>query len=167
MPAKYTPEDRTRRFSEQVDKSRGPAHCWPWTGARNQARDGYGVLNWGGQVVYAHRIAWEAANGRKVPDGLFVCHTCDNPPCVNPDHLWVGTTTDNMRDMAAKGRTGHSPIKARGEAAGAAKLTERQVREIFALKGAETQVATSARYGISASTVSDIYCGRSWAHISA
>jgi hypothetical protein len=65
---------------------------------------GYGTLYAEGRHQGAHRLAWELANGRAIPAGLFICHRCDNPLCVNPDHLFLGTHTDNMRDMIAKGR---------------------------------------------------------------
>lgn len=89
------------RFWRRVDKS-GP--CWIWTGA--QGHHGYGRIGIGGHdgpTVLAHRVAWELSNG-PVPEGLCVLHRCDNPPCVNPDHLFVGTQADNIRDCKEKGR---------------------------------------------------------------
>lgn len=76
--------------------------CWEWTGTRNDY--GYGMFSVGGVARRAHRLAWERANAAEVPEGMCVLHRCDNPPCVNPDHLWLGTRGDNNRDCAAKGR---------------------------------------------------------------
>lgn len=91
------------RYWAKVDK-RGPDECWPWVAYRHGA--GYGRINRGpakaGQV-FAHRVSWEIHYG-SIPDGLYVLHRCDNPPCQNPAHLFVGTTADNMRDKVAKGR---------------------------------------------------------------
>ena len=70
--------------------------CTPWMGARSRGYGDFGKRK-------AHRVAWELANG-PIPAGLVVCHSCDNPPCVNPDHLWVGTMGDNIRDCISKGR---------------------------------------------------------------
>src|SRR5665811_1223275 len=92
-----TPEER---FWLYVKRGGGPA-CWEWTGYKNGK--GYGVINLQGQRVLAHRMAWELKNG-PVPDGLFVLHRCDNPPCCNLKHLWLGTKADNNNDMTTKGR---------------------------------------------------------------
>ena len=75
--------------------------CWEWHGTLRA--DGYGQIRIGASNVLAHRLAWQLAVG-PIPDDLCVLHRCDNPPCVNPDHLWLGTHADNMHDMFAKGR---------------------------------------------------------------
>lgn len=84
-----------------------PDECWPWLAGRSKF--GYGSVFHEGRVVGAHRVVYEWMRG-PIPPGYCVCHTCDNPPCVNPAHLWLGTKADNLRDMWAKGR-GYRPTK--------------------------------------------------------
>ena len=96
----------TAKFWCRVKVEAEPA-CWPWLGYRN--RNGYGHMRVGNNVrLYAHRVSWELHYG-KIPDGMLVCHRCDNPPCVNPLHLFLGSHADNHADRNAKGR------QARGE----------------------------------------------------
>lgn len=94
------------RFWEKVQKSEG---CWEWTGALLKARGGYGTFNVGDhKTKYAHRFSWEIHYG-EIPPGKLVCHHCDNPKCVRPDHLFIGSYWDNAQDAALKGRMGFHP----------------------------------------------------------
>ena len=88
------------RFWAKVDKS---GDCWLWTASKT--KEGYGYFRFDGAMRKAHRMSWLLTNG-EIPEGMLVCHTCDNPSCVNPKHLWLGTNRDNMDDMNAKGRHG-------------------------------------------------------------
>lgn len=87
------------RFWEKVNKNTG-SDCWLWTGA---SRNGYGQIYVDGKMQKAHRVTWEIVNGKSDPN-LNACHTCDTPLCVNPDHIFIGTQRDNLRDAMKKGR---------------------------------------------------------------
>jgi hypothetical protein len=106
------------RFWENIDK-RSPDECWPWK--LKPDTFGYGRMKIKGKMKGAHREAWELTNG-EIPAGMWVLHSCDNPPCCNPAHLFLGTSLDNARDRAAKGRSAHNKTRA--------KLNESQVLEI-------------------------------------
>ena len=130
------------------------AGCWEWVGTR---RRGYGMLSHGNKTVSAHRIAYAAYHG-PIPSGMVVRHTCDNPSCINPDHLCHGTQQDNVMDRDARGRR-----DVKGEQVGTAKLTEADVLDIRAsvLPG----TALAEKYSISPSTISLIKTGKSWKHV--
>jgi len=91
-----------QRFWRKVDR-RGPDECWPWTGGKTPC--GYGLIRSSGHghLRQTHRVSWILANG-SIPRGMCVLHSCDNPPCCNPAHLWLGTHAENMADRDAKGR---------------------------------------------------------------
>lgn len=111
-------------------------------------------------IVYAHRLAYELTHG-PIPKGLHVCHTCDNPPCVNPAHLWLGTALDNMRDRDRKGRGVMN--MACGERAGNAKLTWQIVREIRMLYGqGRTIVSLARQFNTVKGNIAFIVKNRSW-----
>jgi hypothetical protein len=93
---------RVNREGPVVSQEHGP--CWLWLGFKLMQRGGYGQFNDWPRVSFAHRVSWELTYG-KVPDGLSVLHRCDNPPCVRPEHLWIGTQADNVADMVRKGRS--------------------------------------------------------------
>jgi hypothetical protein len=144
------------RMARYTDWSRGETACWEWTGSKD--RKGYGRLGIAGIPELAHRIAYRLHRG-EIPEGAHVCHHCDNPSCVNPMHLFVGTNADNMRDMVEKGRQSH-PV---GEQHPQAKVTAAQVVEIRErYSQGERPIRLAQEYGIAACTVNNIAAGRSW-----
>jgi hypothetical protein len=109
-------------------------------------------------MILAHRLAWEYAYG-PIPDGLQVLHRCDNPPCINPEHLWLGTNVDNMADRQRKGRTAHTC----GSRAGNAKLTEDDIPAIILMRGTQKQIAEV--FGVSRSLIGAILQRKVWPHV--
>lgn len=143
------------RLWAKVQKGDG---CWEWTGSRRNGYGRIGIRDPKPRLLSVHRLSYEMHFG-PIPDGMHVCHHCDNPSCVRPDHLFLGTHSDNMRDKVAKGRDGGHRYKA-GEKHRMAKLTREQVDEIRAADGPQHKIA--ARYGISQGHVSAIRSGVHW-----
>ena len=165
---------RIQEFWTYVDKS---GDCWLWTGGLSH---GYGRISFDCKDVRAHRFSWIIHFGDIQP-GLYVCHKCDNPRCVRPDHLFLGTASDNMRDCANKGRLNsqqgpwfpgpRSPEQVarwlRGEKSPRSKVTETDVRQIRALYAKGRSFSDiAARFGISSTTVGHIVHRRTWRHVS-
>lgn len=132
--------------------------CILWDGPK--LRGGYGTTRDCGRKVLAHRRAWEREHGA-IPRGLFVLHRCDVPACVNPDHLFLGTQSENMYDCAAKGRHRGSNGKVRGENSPHAKLTWEKAREIRQRVG-ESGPALGREYGVSHRIIYLIQQGKAW-----
>ena len=146
------------RFWSKVDKT---GDCWEWTGAKHSSK-GYGSFWFEGRSVKAHRLAYKIAFS-PIPDGMFVCHSCDNPSCVNPDHLFLGTNQDNQSDMYAKGRG----RKCVGSESPHSKLTEDDIKAIRTepkVRGYGVKLAS--QYGVSTALISQIIKGAAWSHIS-
>lgn len=151
------------RFFRHVEKTK--SGCWLWTGSTQGVKRDRGQMCVNGKVVKAARVSWEVHNG-PIPEGRHVLHDCptgDNPLCVNPSHLWLGTHADNMADKVAKGRQGNL-----GEDNYHAVLTSRIVRLIKQklLKDPRTSLAQLARrYGVNPETVRDVARGKTWKHV--
>lgn len=144
------------RFEKKFQKSEG---CWEWLAS--SAGRGYGQIKLPQQrrQAYAHRVAYEIYKG-PIPSGLQVLHSCDNPKCVNPDHLFAGTSKENLQDMRAKNRSTH------GEKSGTAKLTAVEVLQIRqCLAMGMTQMRIAAAFGVSQIQISRIKTGQRWERI--
>lgn len=149
----------SERFWEKVD-IKSENECWNWIAHLNAC--GYGCIGIDRKVCSSNRIAWELTYGR-IPDGLCVCHRCDNPACCNPKHLFLGTVNDNAQDKIKKGRM--SPLP--GISNPSAKLNEKQVIEIrdLYLAGNISHMRLSKLYGMSKTQIGDICRRKSWKHI--
>jgi hypothetical protein len=136
--------------------------CWIWQ--KYKTKLGYGRLMLKGKVVMAHRASYECFIG-PIPPGMSVCHGCDVRACVNPDHLWLGTQAENIKDMDNKGR--RRSRDSRGEKSGLAKLTDEKVLEIRARHavGGVSQAGLSKEFGISKALTCLIINRQRWRHI--
>lgn len=160
------------RFWSKVDKS---GDCWLWTAGKSK---GYGQFSPTRRThIYAHRLSHELAYGT-IPEGLKVCHRCDTPLCVRPDHLFLGTPADNVHDRMSKGRPNNGPrgethhyrarpeLVRRGERSATAKVSAADVVAIRALRGEGVVLREiAARFGLSTPHVCDIVNRRCWKHI--
>lgn len=150
-PMKINDNDQ-ERFWAKVD-TRGADACWPWTGYC--LPKGYGRFGLNGRVELAHRVSFLIQHGR---DPIAcVCHSCDNPKCVNPSHLFEGTTLDNVRDKVEKGRGNH------GSRHGNSKLTDAVVRGIYKDQRVFREIAVE--FEVSESVVHRIKVGKAWRHL--
>lgn len=135
--------------------------CWVWT--KSRVTDGYGNVMMNRRHTSAHRIAFQLGKG-DIPAGLFVCHSCDNPPCINPAHLHIGTNADNLRECRDRGR--HKSHIMPGEANPIAKLDNtavNEIRELLRMGLSHRKIA--ALFGICPQNVSKIKNGERWAHL--
>jgi hypothetical protein len=143
-----------QRFWNYVEKTET---CWLWTGLKGS--EGYGNLRHKGRMEKAHRVAWMLTRG-PIPAGMLVCHHCDNPSCVNPDHLFTGTNADNAADKARKHRAQH------GEAVHTSKLDEQKVRQIRALyEQGQGPREIAKRFEVNRRTIHRIVSGQIWRHV--
>lgn len=164
--------EQINRFRNWTKICDSDDECWPWIGPLNDR--GYGQIRIGKRMCKAHRIAWIITYGRD-PHPKCVLHTCDNPPCVNPKHLWLGTVGDNNHDMAKKGRSKrgdlnparlHPELMERGEQRYNAKMTEEKVRELRRLRSEGWQYKDLIqKFGIDLKTAWLIIERKAWKHV--
>jgi endogenous inhibitor of DNA gyrase (YacG/DUF329 family) len=133
-----------------IEKGSSEEECWQWIGCKVS---GYGRFNHRGKPMKAHRVSWELFNNKKA-DGFYVCHTCDNPPCANPRHLFLGTNKDNMVDMLKKERCSASTLSA----ADVIKIKN-------LLKIGVTAIRLSKDFDVNVQTIYNIKHGKTWKHI--
>ena len=158
------------RFWMKVNKTE---YCWLWLARKD--KDGYGRFYWNKKQRGAHRIAYMLSTGNYPPDDLVVCYKCDNPSCVNPEHLFLGTVSDNIKDKVSKKRTAcgnnngkntHPESRSFGIKNPNAKFTDemiRQIREMY--KKIKSHRKIAQHFGVVKSTISSILNGKTWTHI--
>ena len=132
--------------------------CWIFKGTKSGY--GYGWLKFDGKDVFAHRLSLRLS-GVEIPDGMYVCHSCDVKACCNPEHLFIGTPAQNTKDAVRKGR--HA--KQLGSKNGFSILNETSVSEIKRLLGTVTQAKIASMYGVSPRTICHIAAGRTWRNV--
>lgn len=157
---KYARGTLEERFWNFVQK-KSDNECWEWQG---QILNGYGRISLGAKSLGsdgAHRVSWRIANKQEIPDGMFVMHKCDNPCCVNPNHLTIGTPKDNSDDMIRKGRK--KQVIPLGEHNGKSLLNEEKVRVIRS--STLNHAALGRLLGVSSGCVRSVRIGRTWSHI--
>lgn len=155
------------KFWGKVDK-RGPDECWEWPVSNPRS---YGSFSLNKVAYRTHRLSYELHNG-PIPDGMFICHKCDNPPCCNPNHLFAGTHQDNMRDMAEKGRWVRVPRDEKsvnhcfGARNHSTKLTETNAAQIKArMARGDAKRALAREFGVDVSIMRQIAKGKIWVAI--
>lgn len=168
MFKKYNEQKSKKAFLEKLKKD--DTGCWNWTAGLN--KEGYGRASYMGKHDQrAHRIAWMIFRG-EIPEGLYVCHKCDNKKCVKPSHLFLGTHDDNMKDGVSKKRflsgekrkLANNPRK--GEAHHNSKLSAKQALKIIELKKeGKSYTEINSLIGINRGTACDVICGRTWSHV--
>ncbi len=159
---KYAHGSLEERFWRFVDKKE-ESECWEWLGQR--LSNGYGRISLGAKLLGsdgAHRVSWKLFNKADIPEkGMFVMHKCDNPSCVNPHHLSIGTPKENTQDMIAKGRK--RVVSPKGEGNGKSLLNEEKVRLIRSSTLSHAGIAREL--GVSPNCVRGVRIGRTWTHI--
>lgn len=155
----YYGDDVEERFWSKVDR-RGPDDCWEWQAG--SFTEGYGAFLFRGTLWKASRVAWTLTNG-EIPDDLWALHTCDNPPCCNPNHIYVGTALDNANDMVSRNRQACLV----GEDRTISKLTEADVREIRIAyaDGGVTQQELGDRFHVTFQNIHSIVRRKTWKHV--
>jgi Mor family transcriptional regulator len=147
------------RFFNSIDIER-EEDCWEWRTALTSG--GYGAFRTEYKTIVASRFSWEIYFD-KIPEGIYVCHKCDNRKCVNPNHLFLGTPKDNMQDMIKKGR--HNPVRREKHSRHTAKLNEDQVLEIKLMGKKQSATRLAKKYGVSTYTIYSIRKGLTWRHL--
>lgn len=176
LPIPRLTEEELCRFWSSVSQTKT---CWNWTSERNNTERGYGRIFIRGRLYYAHRVSYALHHEYDISIALLVCHSCDNPRCVNPSHLFLGTQQDNIDDMISKGRqnTGvsygdnngsrkHPESLKRGEDHALAKLTEADIRLIRRLSNnGNSGCSIARRLGVHKKTVYKVIKGVAWKHV--
>ena len=157
MVNQYKKSSVQDRFFAKVFVPKGPNACWEWTASK--CKDGYGLFSVNGKLTNAHRFSYQFFCG-EITGKMFTCHKCDNPGCVNPKHLFLGTPKDNMLDKVKKNR------QAKGSKNGKSKLKENDILEIRKmLNSGSTGREIAKQFGIHPSIITRIKHGGIWSHV--